>query len=84
VGALTIRNVDDELKRELRRRAAAHDRSMEEEVRVALRHWVKRAPPHQGEGLGTRLRKRFETAGRVELTVPPRPEPRPLPDVFDR
>lgn len=83
MSALTIRNIDDQLKRDLRRKAAAHDRSMEEEARVALRHWVKRTPSH-GPGLGTRLRNRFEAAGRLELVVPARQEARPLPDVFDK
>ena len=35
---LTIRGVDDELKRQLRVRAAENGRSMEEEVRQILRH----------------------------------------------
>jgi len=35
---LTIRGVDDDLKRQLRVRAAENGRSMEEEVRQILRH----------------------------------------------
>lgn len=35
---LTIRGIDDELKRQLRVRAAQNGRSMEEEVRQILRH----------------------------------------------
>jgi plasmid stability protein len=84
MGALTVRNIDDDLKRELRMQAAANDRSMEEEIRVALRQWVKRPPEMASEGLGTRLRRRFIESGRVELSVPPREEARPLPDVFKR
>ena len=37
MATLTIRNIDDETKRLLRRRAAHHERSMEEEVRQILR-----------------------------------------------
>ncbi len=35
---LTIRGIDDDLKRQLRVRAAENGRSMEEEVRQILRH----------------------------------------------
>ena len=35
---LTVRGIDDKLKRQLRVRAAENGRSMEEEVRAILRH----------------------------------------------
>ena len=38
---LVVRNLDEEVKAKLRRRAAAHGRSMEEEVRAILRDAVK-------------------------------------------
>ena len=37
MGSMTIRGIDDALKRRLRLQAAAHGRSMEEEVRDILR-----------------------------------------------
>jgi plasmid stability protein len=37
MGALTIRNIDDDVKLALRRRAAEHGISMEQEARNALR-----------------------------------------------
>jgi antitoxin FitA len=37
VGALTIRNIDDEVKHALRKRAAEHGVSMEQEARDAIR-----------------------------------------------
>jgi plasmid stability protein len=37
MGSMLIRNVDEELKRRLRKRAAEHGHSMEEEVRAVLR-----------------------------------------------
>jgi plasmid stability protein len=37
VAALTIRNLDESLKHQLRRRAADNNRSMEEEARTILR-----------------------------------------------
>ncbi|MDO8359607.1 MAG: plasmid stabilization protein [Devosia sp.] len=82
MAALTIRNIDERLKRDLRRQAAANDRSMEEEVRVALKHWVQRPAEPPAEGLGTRLRRRFIEAGRVELEIP-RDRPFTPPDFSD-
>ena len=60
MAALTIRNMSDELKRGLRRRAAANDRSMEEEARVILRDAIE--PPLGGE-LGTSIRQEVERLG---------------------
>ena len=82
MASLTVRNIDDQLKRELRRKAASNDHSMEEEARLALRNWVTLEGNRSG-GLGTRLRELFESVGGVELEVPPRGPARPLPDVFD-
>ena len=44
---LTIRGVDDELKRKLRVRAAENGRSMEEEVRQILRHALSLPSPEE-------------------------------------
>ncbi len=83
MAVLTIRNLDDNLKRELRRRAAEHERSMEEEARVILRGALQ-GPEKSGEGLGTRIRRLVEAAGGgVELELPPRGPARPLPDIFN-
>ena len=38
MASLTVRQLDDKLKKLLRLRAARHSRSMEDEVRVILRH----------------------------------------------
>jgi antitoxin FitA len=76
MSSITIRNLDDGLKRRLRLRAAEHDRSMEEEARDILRcalaqdalpaeHWVDK------------VRRRVEEFGGVELELPPRG---PIPD----
>jgi plasmid stability protein len=44
---LTIRGVDDEMKRQLRVRAAENGRSMEEEVRQILRHALGLPSPEE-------------------------------------
>ena len=59
---LVVRNLDEEVKTRLRQRAAAHGRSMEEEVRAILRDAVKEEPRAKG-GLGTEIASRFRDIG---------------------
>lgn len=81
MGTLTIRNLDDTVIRALRQRAAAHDQSMEAEVRAILRASVASTdaarPP-----LGEALHRRFGPENGVELTAPRRDRQRP-PPTFD-
>ncbi len=44
---LTVRGIDDDLKRQLRIRAAENGRSMEEEVRQILRHALGLPSPEE-------------------------------------
>jgi plasmid stability protein len=59
---LLVRNIDDSVKSRLRRRAARHGHSMEEEVRDILRDAVKNEESTAG-GLGTRISARFRKIG---------------------
>jgi plasmid stability protein len=59
---LVVRNLEDDVKAKLRRRAAAHGCSMEAEVRAILRAAVSANPPRQS-GLGTRIAARFAGIG---------------------
>ena len=45
MASITIRSLDDEVKRRLRVRAAEHGRAMEEEAREILRQVVGQAKP---------------------------------------
>ena len=75
---LSIRNLDDEVKRRLRGRAAEHGRSMEAEVREILTEALREpAPPSNPFEY---LRKRFAAIGGVELDLPPRNSPPRIPD----
>jgi phosphopantothenoylcysteine decarboxylase/phosphopantothenate--cysteine ligase len=47
MASLTVRQLDDRVKRLLRLRAAQHGRSMEDEVRLILRHAADQAGPQQ-------------------------------------
>ncbi|WP_136067357.1 FitA-like ribbon-helix-helix domain-containing protein [Modicisalibacter radicis] len=69
MASITIRNLDEQLKAQLRMEAARHGRSMEEEVRIILRGALSQ--PQKG-GLGSRIRERFAAEGGVELEVPAR------------
>jgi len=66
---IVVRNIEDSVKARLKRRAARHGRSMEEEVRAILREAVKRDQSHT-EGLGTRIANRFAGIGFEEGELP--------------
>ena len=80
MASITIRNLDDNLKRRLRIRAAEHGRSMEEEAREIIRQGVGSAVGP--ENLGELIQRRFAALGGVDLPLPPR-EPMPEPPRFD-
>lgn len=69
MASITIRNLDDDLKAELRLAAARHGHSMEEEVRTILRRALA---PQEERGLGSRIRQRFAAEGGAELELPSR------------
>ena len=65
---LVVRNLDDDVKKRLQRRAARHRRSVEEEVRDILRNAVKNES-RRTEGLGTRIARRFAGRG-LDFEIP--------------
>ena len=81
MASITIRNLEDGVKRRLRVRAAEHGHSMEEEARQILRAaLVERSP--QPVRLASAIHARFAALGGVELDTPPR-EPMREPPRFD-
>ena len=70
MASITIRNLDDGLKRRLRIRAAENGRSMEEEARDIQRRTVGESPPPKD--LGRAIHARFAALGGVELELPAR------------
>ena len=81
MASITVRNLDDGLKRRLRIRAAENGRSMEQEARDILRAALDEDPP-TGADLASAIRARFAPLGGVELELPPR-EPMREPPRFD-
>ena len=73
VAALSIRNLDENVKRRLLLRAARHGRSMEAEARAILTEAVEE--PADSAGLFTALLDRFGMLGGVDLDLPARSEP---------
>lgn len=57
-----VRNLEEDVKRRLKRRAERHGRSMEDEVRHILRS-VALAEEGPGTGLGSRIAARFRAHG---------------------
>lgn len=60
VSTLTVRNLDPATKIALKALGAQHGRSMEAEVRVILAAAVQARPSEAVEGLGSRIRTRFD------------------------
>ncbi len=81
MASITIRNLDDAVQTRLRKRAAGHGRSMEEEARLILTDAVKRETA-SAKGLGTAVHELFKPFGGVELEIPPR-EPMREPPRFE-
>ena len=81
MASITVRNLDEGLKRRLRIRAAENGRSMEQEARDILRAALdEEAAPVKN--LGTALHQLFRPFGGVELDIPPR-QPMQDPPRFD-
>jgi plasmid stability protein len=77
-----VRNIESEVKVRLRRRAARHGRSMEEEVRDILRDAVKEEDARSG-GLGTEISSLFAKVG-LDADIPELRGHKIKPVSFDR
>ncbi|WP_372922151.1 FitA-like ribbon-helix-helix domain-containing protein [Roseovarius sp.] len=81
MASITIRNLDDDVKRRLRVRAAEHGRSMEEEAREILRDVVDETKP--ARNLAAAIRARVVPLGGFDLDLPQREDMRE-PPAFDQ
>jgi antitoxin FitA len=70
--SVLIRNVDDVLHTRLKRSAAAHRRSLEEEARELLRAAVAREQALPRENLAAFAQRLFGRRHGVDLVIPPR------------
>ena len=62
VAQLVVRNIEEDVKARLKRRADRHGLSMEAEIREILRH-ASREAQQQPTKLGSRIAARFENVG---------------------
>ena len=79
MASITIRNLDETVKRKLRLRAAQRNRSMEDEARDILRTALAQEATQRGN-LADAIRKRIEPLGGVDLPLPARGPMRDPPD----
>ncbi len=79
MAAVSIRDLDDQVRERLRVRAAQHGQSMEAEIRAILTAAV--SDPVKDIGLAQALLSRFGDLGGVDLKPPPRTEPPRAADV---
>ena len=73
VAAISIWDLDDEVRERLRIRAAANGRSMEAEVRAIITEAVR--PANDSRGLLATLLERTSEIGGVDLDLPERATP---------
>jgi antitoxin FitA len=71
MAVMTIRNIDDAIKKRLRLRAAMHGRSMEDEAREILRDALSTEIPRP-RNLAQAIHERFAALGGVDLPPMPR------------
>jgi antitoxin FitA len=75
MASLTIRKLDESLKKRLRLQAASHGRSMEEEARLLLAAGLKRSPRGRRRVAGNAanaIAAIFDPIGGIEFDLPPR------------
>ncbi|HWH88991.1 MAG TPA: plasmid stabilization protein [Pseudomonas sp.] len=72
MASITIRNLDETLKEQLRITAAHNGHSMEEEARLILGRALTKVD--RAGGLGSRIHQRFRAEGGVDLELPARAE----------
>jgi antitoxin FitA len=80
MASITIRNLDDAVKRRLRTCAAENGRSMEEEAREIIRHAVEQ--PSDPKNLGLSIHQRFVALEGIDVPPKGRTPMRAAPD-FD-
>jgi plasmid stability protein len=72
MASITIRNLDEQLKTQLRMLAASHGCSMEQEARDILRRAVQGSEPSSGLDFAQKIHQRFAGVHVDALPVPAR------------
>jgi plasmid stability protein len=80
VATITVRGLEEPLKKKLRIRAAMNGRSMEDEVRAILKRELLSERSDPRRPLGDSIRARFAAFGGIDLAIPDREAMREPPD----
>ncbi|MGH8647259.1 MAG: FitA-like ribbon-helix-helix domain-containing protein [Gammaproteobacteria bacterium] len=80
MASITIRNLDEQTKAQLRVRAAHHRRSMEEEEARSILRAGLAGEAATSSNLAEGIRRRFQPLGGVDLPVPRREPMRDPPE----
>ncbi len=80
---ITVRRVPEHVKQALRIRAARRGRSLEEEVRQILLRAASDGDPARPTNLAAEIAAITDPLGGIELDIPEREPPRPLPPFDD-
>lgn len=78
---MTISNLDEDVERKLRARAASNGRSIEVEAQAILKDALRE--DQEERGLATAIHELVAPYGGIELDVPPRDELVPDTSIFD-
>ena len=78
MASITVRNLDDDLKRRLRIRAAEHGCSMEQEVREILENVIGGNEASE-KNIGVAIHEAFKPLGIKKFEIPAREPMRELP-----
>lgn len=81
MASITIRQLDEGTKERLRIRAAHNKRSMEDEARSILRAALSEESASTPDGLGEKIRSRFQPLGGIDLQLPDREPMRDPPEL---
>ena len=79
MSSITVRNLDESIKKGLRLRAASHGWSMEQEVRDILQRTLMAEQAHAGS-FAERVNQRFKGLAADQIALPTRQEARQPPD----
>jgi plasmid stability protein len=80
MSSITVRNLGESLKKQLRLRAAHHGWSMEQEVRIILQNAVADTPPEAPTSFALRIQNHFSGLDAADLPIPARQNSRPAPN----
>lgn len=75
MASLTIRNIEPEHKKKLKIRAAKNDRSMEEELRVMIKHYLTQTDQISSKTVMDHTEEEVKPYAEASIVEPPKENP---------